>query len=165
MNQFSSFYQLQDAQRALETGQPNMAPINQPSQPTTKAPNNASVHTPTPPTPTTQEVAGRVLSKEQVAQAMEQLKVQNLTQPVKINQPSYLVTEEQMRYLLGIAQSNPQQVEILRQTQKSHIQPQGINAIDTLANATLGTVGRVGHTLTGLVDSIVDIFTLGYAKK
>lgn len=125
--------------------------------------------------PAPQEVAGRVLSKEQVAQAMEQLKVQTLTQPVKITQPSYLITEEQMRYLLGIAQSNPQQIQALQQQfnqqqcqqvqQQRPMIGQGGNAVDTLANATLGTVGRVGHTLTGLVDSVIEIFTLGYARR
>lgn len=159
------------------------APVTQQSAPVSTA------HSPIPPAPSAPPVVQQVsnqpttqcgtaiLTPQQVEQLVAQLKPTVMSNPVKITQPSYLVTEEQMRYILSLAQGNPIQLPQLQRQFYSNnqeppstqrVQPTVVNGgslFDGVANATLGTIGRVGHTFTGLIDSVVDIFTLGYARK
>lgn len=100
------------------------------------------------------------LTPEQVSQFIEQLKPATMSNPVRVTQPSYVLTDEQMLYLLSLAQGQPVPVLL-----GDNATTNSGNVVDTLCNATLGTAGRLGHTLTGFVDGIIDILTLGYSSK
>lgn len=121
-----------------------------------------------------------LLSQEQTNGLIEQCKPMVMSNPVRITEPSYLITEQQMIYLLSLAQGSP--VPNLMPQTKGHVlkpnvaeqqsmfigvqgEKQSTNVVDTVFNATLGTVGRIGHAFTGIVDSAVDVLTLGYANK
>lgn len=127
--------------------------------------------------PTTQAVSGTtILTDDQVRQYMEQLKPTPMSNPVKITEPSYVVTEKQMKYLLSLANGQPNGsflnepshgfVSSIKQALPQYDQPQRPrNMLDDLGNLTFGTVGRIGHTLTGVIDGVIDIVSLGYASK
>lgn len=156
-----------------------------------------------------QETAKVQYSAEDINTMVANLKVNMMSNPVKIVEPSYVVTETQLKQLLGLKdivqpqQVQPQYIQPQQQVQPQYIQPQYVqpqyiqpqyvqpqqlpqstknfkqqfsealqappptsnNVIDTLGNVTFGTVGRVGHTFTGLVDGFIDILTMGYASK
>lgn len=109
---------------------------------------------------------------------IQSLRPQAMTNPVKIVEPSYIVTEKQLQQMLALAQGNPnvqmlpsqpqpqQQVLVPGQYQPQQvIQPESKSWFDELGNITFGTVGRIGHTLTDVASGVIDILTLGYAQR
>lgn len=116
------------------------------------------------------------LSQEDYQQIVENLKPQTMTNPIKITEPSYLITETQMKQLLGLNQGvNGQIAQQFQSPQVNSLPlPQGmprankqqaLNMFDSIGNMTFGTVGRIGHTITGVVDGVIDIVTLGYSSR
>lgn len=182
----------------------------EPIQQTTQQPTQQSTQA--------QPVKGGVsYSADEVEKMVNNLRVSIMTNPVKVTEPSYIITETQMKQLLNLqgmdkannhTQQQPQQqmpqqvvqpqyvqqqpyvngnvypqqqvvqqngyqqvaVQAQRKTFKEQIaeatqapMPNSNNIIDTLGNVTFGTVGRIGHTLTGLVDGVIDVITMGYS--
>ena len=189
MSQQQTFFQLQQEQQAHQQSQANACHQGQqqsrPNQPQQQAQCNNTVQAV--PNQAVNEQGTVILTEKQVDQLIAQLTPVAMSNPVKITQPSYLITEEQMKYLLSLASGNPQQMQGLQQTglvqqqqvcyptqviptyNQPYQQLQPVNQvgsiIDGVANATLGTVGRVGHTLTTLADGILDVLTLGYGRR
>lgn len=129
---------------------------------------------------TSQNNNNGLLTQNQVNAYVEQCKPFIMGNPVKITQPSYLITEQQMIYLLSLAQGKPLSNLMPDEKQKASksngehercivigdtTQLRPTNVVDTFCNATLGTVGRIGHAFTGIVDSTIDVLTLGYSMK
>lgn len=112
-----------------------------------------------------------VLTSEQVRMYVDQLKPTIMSNPVKITQPSYLISEEHMKYLLSLAQGNPNSLPspsaqlVLPSFNTNNAPSRTKNVVDQIGSVTFGTAGRIGHTLTGLVDNVIDIITMGYSKK
>lgn len=102
-------------------------------------------------------------------------------QPIVVDSKSYIFTEKQLNDLLSVGVS----VNPIPQAQQMPVQqafaqhpltlpyPQnlapsdvrtGRNIVDTLANATLGTVNRVAHVAGNMFTGVIDVITLGYGK-
>lgn len=146
-------------------------------------PTNTPITVPSPQSQNTTAPTGDqtvLLTTEQTIGLIEQCKPVQMGNPVKITEPSYLISEQQMIYLLSLAQGKP--VPNLMPQKKGHVlkpnvaqeqqivigpqaEKQSHNVVDTVFNATLGTVGRIGHAFTGVVDSAVDVLTLGYGNR
>lgn len=150
-------------QQANAFSQPQTAPQNQPQQQERLPQNNVGQN----------EV--KILTREQVIQLMETLKATPISNPVKIDKPAYIVTEEQMKYLMSLANGNDTyqmaKDAVFGQPQLNSIpfplplERTHTNTLDTLGEMTLGTVSKIGHGFTELVNSVVDVITLGYGKK
>lgn len=153
--------------------------------------------------------ANTQFSTSDVEQMVANLQVSTMSNPVKIVEPSYIVTETQLKQILGlkdVVQPQPQYAQPQYQPQPQYYQPQpqyvqpqynpqqmiqpvnyqqmqkrtmkdqfaealqaprptSNNMIDSIGNVTFGTVGRIGHTFTGLIDNIIDVVTMGYGSK
>lgn len=137
--------------------------------------------------PNVQPVQKRATTADDMAKIIQSLRPQQMVAPVKIVEPSYVVSETQLQQLLAIAQGNPnvqmlppsqpqqyiqapqpqQQVLTPQQYQPQQViqQSESKSWFDELGNITFGTVGRIGHTLLDVGNGIVDILTLGYATR
>lgn len=139
--------------------QPNQQVVNpyqQQQAPMQQAVQNQVPVQPTQGQPTSQNTGINLITEQQAQQLLETLKPTPISNPVKIDRPAYLVTEEQMRHLLSLSNGNPLQFDN---------PPSEKNVIDTIGEVTLGTVNRLGHTFTGLVNSVVSVLTLGYGQE
>lgn len=128
-----------------------------------------------------------VVTGSDMDKIIQSLRPQAMSNPVKIVEPSYVVTERQLQQMMALAQGNPNVSFVASQPQQGFAQqlPQGQQVLapgqyqpqqviqqseskswfDELGNITFGTVGRIGHTLTTVADGVIDILTLGYATR